>query len=61
MSYEEKFREIDQRRNLNKKERLEKERMQKLAGIKPTISPRVQEFLNELKKFEKLLIENLGK
>ena len=44
MSYEEKFKEIDKRRNLNKNERLEKERMQELAGIEPTISPKVQEF-----------------
>jgi hypothetical protein len=44
MSYEEKFRKIEEERQKNSKERLEKERMQELAGINKEISPKVQEF-----------------
>jgi DNA polymerase/3'-5' exonuclease PolX len=44
MSYEEKFKEIEEKRQKNSKERLEKERMQELAGINKKISPKIQEF-----------------
>ena len=61
MSYEEKFRKIEEERQKNSKERLEKERMQELAGINKEISPKVQEFLNELEKVKKLMVKNFGK
>lgn len=59
MNYEEKFKEIEKRKNLNKQERLEKERMQELAGINNSNSSKIKENMFKFKQIVNEIINEL--